>query len=283
MSSVTAADPGDPTRPGTPPGSLRFFSTLFAPAPRRPLLEALYAFESGIRDSLVSLSHEVAHTRMQWWRAEIDRFAAGCPLHPVTVGLLGLHDCAAGDATLLHEVLTAADLDLARLTYRSWQELEAYSFRAAGALQTLIAAALAGRRELSPAEREFARSLGSAVRQTEMLRDLPRDITRGRLYVPLDVVTAAGLDPSNLQTSQPAALAAVLTTWRDRVDGTLAALPSLLSSAERSTQRPGLVLGALHRRLLERIDVSQDGATTRPEVPPWSRLWTAWSTAVRYA
>jgi phytoene synthase len=116
-----------------------------------------------------------------------------------------------------------------------------------------------------------------------MLRDLPHDIARGRLYVPLDVVTAAGLDPSNLQTSQPAALAAVLTTWRDRIDGTLAALPSLLSSAERSTQRPGLVLGALHRRLLERIDVSQDGATTRPEVPPWSRLWTAWSTAVRYA
>jgi len=283
MNSAVATHGDGPLRRGTPPGSLRYFSALFAPAPVRPLLDALYAFESEIRDSARAQSHEVAHTRLQWWRAEIDRLAGGQPLHPITVALRPLRDCASGDAALLHEVLAAADLDLAGWTYSSWQELEAYAFRAAGALQTLIAAALAGPRALSPGEREFARVLGSALRQTEMLRDLPQDVARGHLYVPLDVLAEAGLDPSNLPTSPPAALAAVAAAWRDRIAAALSSLPSLLSPAERSTQRPGLVLGALHRRLLERIDATRDAAATRAEVPPWSRLWTAWSTAVRYA
>jgi hypothetical protein len=48
-------------------------------------------------------------------------------------------------------------------------------------------------------------------------------------------------------------------------------------------QRHGLVLAALCRRLLDQI--SHDGvfARTRAEVPAWSKLWTAWTTALRAA
>jgi len=63
---------------GAPPGSLRYFAVLFAPAAVRPQLEALYSFEAEIRDT-VAAAHEVAHTRLQWWRGEIDRLAAGHP------------------------------------------------------------------------------------------------------------------------------------------------------------------------------------------------------------
>jgi len=281
----SAATPGvdDPLRRGTPPGSLRYFSTLFAPKPARPLLEALYAFEAEIRETVDSSSHEVAHTRMQWWRAEVDRYAGGRAQHPVTVALLGLRDCASHDAALLHETLTAADLDLARMTYASAQELEAYAYRAAGALQTLIAAALAGPRPLSVAEREFARRLGIAVRQSEMLRDLAIDVARGRLYLPLDAADAAGLDPADLRSATPDTLRRALDPWRSRLSRALAELPALLSRSERSTQRPGLVLAALHGRLLERIETASHASSERADVPPWSRLWTAWTTAVRYA
>jgi hypothetical protein len=43
------------------------------------------------------------------------------------------------------------------------------------------------------------------------------------------------------------------------------------------------VLAALHERLLEQIDHRREIARSRVEVPHWSRLWTAWRTAVRYA
>lgn len=283
MSSAGNADRDDPVQRGTPPGSLRYFSTLFAPARARPLLEAVHAFDAEIRDLLNAQDHDVAHARMQWWRAEVDRYAAGRPQHPITVGLLGLTHCASHDPLLLHEALAAADLDLARMTYCSWIELEAYAFRCTGSLQTLAAAALAGPRDLSAAERDFARRLGSAMRQTEMLRDRSIDLRHGRLYIPTNVLQAAGVEPTDLRSASPEAIARILTDWRDRIGESLVALPALLSAAERSAQRPGLVLAALHQRLLERIDPQADAVLDRAEVPPWSRLWTAWTTAVRYA
>lgn len=61
----------DPLQCGTPPGSLRHFAVLYAPEPTRPLLAALYAVEAEIRDTARATSHDISHTRLQWWRGEI--------------------------------------------------------------------------------------------------------------------------------------------------------------------------------------------------------------------
>jgi len=266
---------------GTPPGSLRYFAVLFAPAAARPQLEALYSFEAEIRDT-VAAAHEVAHTRLQWWRTEIDRLASGRPAHPVTVAMLPLRERPAFDPQLLHEMLVAADLDLARFTYLDWRELDAYCFRAAGALQTLLAATVAGSRDLSSSERTFARRLGSVLRQTEMLRDFFSHLAAGRLYVPADALSAAGIDPTAIrQAPGNPALRAVLEQWRSRVRAEYAALPAELADpTERAAQRHGLVLAALHERLLARIDWTDAVGGQRAELAPLARLWTAWRTAL---
>ena len=282
MSSPQVAA-ADPLQRGTPPGSLRYFAVLFAPAGLRATLAALYALEAELRETVARASHEAAHTRLQWWRGEVDRYCAGRPQHPVTVALLSLRDCASHDPALLHEMLAAADLDLARMTYASRRELEAYAFRSAGALQTLAAAALAGARPLGPAEREFARRLGSAVRQCEALRDFAHDLALGRLYVPLDELAREGIDPADLAHAEPARLGRVLAAWRRDACTMLDSLPALLEREERRAQRPGLVLAALHRRLLDRVDPDAAAAAGRPELPLLRRLWTAWTTAVRNA
>ena len=268
------------------PGSLRFFAVLFAAPDARSVLEALYAFEDEVRRVVAGASHEAAHARLGWWRGEVDRLAAGRPEHPIAAALLPLRSFPDGDPTLLHEMLAAADLDLARMTYRTWPELEAYCFRSAGALQTLLAATLAGDRALTPTEREFSRRLGSAVRQVEMLRDLHVDIAAGRLYAPLEPMEAAGVAPSDLRegASTPA-VERFLAEWSVRAKDELAALPAVLADAsERSRQRHGLVLGALHARLLASLAASRIAAPrARTELGPLNRLWTAWRTALRYA
>jgi 15-cis-phytoene synthase len=268
---------------GTPPGSMRYFSVLFATAEQRPWLQALYAFEAEIRDTIDAQSHEAAHARLQWWRTEVDRTVGGRPQHPITTALLPVRLCASGDLSLLHESLSAADLDLAHMTYASAQELEAYCFRSAGALQTLVAAALAGPRELSAAERTFARKLGSALRQTELLRDFGTDLRRGRLHAPLDLFTSAGIEPDSLNGVPSASVAGALEPWRTRAITDLGTLSSGLTKHERRAQRPGLVLAALHQRLLARVNPTATGAGARAELPPFARLWTAWSTAIRHA
>ena len=165
------------------------------------------------------------------------------------------------------------------------QELEAYCYRAAGALQTVAAAALAGERPLTESDRRFARQLGSTQRQVEMIRDIHHDLRRGRMYLPLDSLDAAGLDPTALsRLPAPPALQPLVDAWRARVAAALAALPILLpDSAQRSAQRSGLVLAALHQRLLAQTARIAAEAVTRAELGPAARLWTAWRTAVRYS
>jgi len=201
--------PADRVREGVRPGSLRFLAALFSGSTDRSSLEAVYAFEAEVRRIVTSASHEAAHARLQWWRGELDRLAAGRPQHPLAQALLPLRGRRDVDLGLLHEMLVAADLDLARMTYVSWQELEAYLFRSAGTAQTLIAATLAGDRGLAPEEREFARRLGATVRQTELLFNLDRDGTSGRLYAPLQALEAAGIDPTALQRTSSDAAAAI--------------------------------------------------------------------------
>ena len=272
----------DPLRRGSPPGSLRHFAVLYAPPEARTPLSALYAFEAEIEDTVGLANHEVAHTRLHWWRGEIDRLIAGRPQHPVTHALQPLRAIAASDLPLLHEALVAADIDLARVTFMTEAELEAYCYRAAGSLQTLAAAASAGRAP-SPEEREFARKLGSAVRRTEQLRDLRGLIGAGRVPLPLDVLEGFGVDPQRL-AHEP--LTPPFAQWLvDRSEALVRQLEGLrdvLPAEHRAAQRHGLVLAALYRELALRIVHRGELARIRVEVPPRTRAWTAWRTAVRH-
>jgi 15-cis-phytoene synthase len=273
----------DPLQRGTPPGSLRYFAVLYAPGAARTLLSALYAFEAEIRDTARASTHDVAHTRLQYWRGEVDRLVAGKPGHPVTQALRPLQECGA-DLSLLHEVLVAADIDLAQVAINDEDELAALAFRAAGAVQTLAAVASRNSPQLTDSEREFARRLGAAVAEVEWMRDLRGDAVAGRLRLPLDALSSAGLEPANLlHEPMPASLAQLLAARKARLGTELQALGNVLDRAGRSVQRQGLVLAALHARLLDRVDHSAGIARTRAEVPPWTRFWTAWRTAVRHA
>lgn len=275
----------DRVREGVPAGSLRHFAALFSGSAERALIEALYAFEAEVRRVVTATSHEAAHARLQWWRGELDRLAAGHPTHPLAQALLPLRGRRDLDLASLHEVLVSADLDLAQMTYRTWQELDAYLMRSSGTLQSLVAAMLAGERGLAPAEREFARRLGAAVRQAEMLFELERDLARGRMYAPTEALEAARIDPVAFARNwRDAAARTFVTDWHGRVRRELDALPSLLNEAsQRSAQRHGLVLAALHARWLDgwAAHAGQHGVQ-QPQLGPLNRLWTAWRTALRH-
>jgi phytoene synthase len=274
----------DPLKRGTPPGSLRHFAVMYAPAHAQPLLEALYAYEAEIGDTVLASSHEVAHTRLAWWRGEVDRLLGGHPLHPVTQALLPLSARAGERLALLHEPLVAADIDLARLTLDDAREVEAYCFRATGSVQTLAAIASSEVGAVSDDELAFARRLGAAICRTEHLRDLRADLAAGRLRLPLETFASAGVDPRELRPDAiTPAFAGILAASREDLQRELQELGRLLDRDARARQRQGLVLAALHRRLLGQIHHGRELARTRAEVPAWAKLWTAWSAALRGA
>ena len=77
-----------------------------------------------------------------------------------------------------------------------------------------------------------------------------------------------------------AALVSLLAAWQARLEAELGALPSGLDASQRQRQAHGLILAALHRRLLGRIRHTGDTSVPRADLPPLARLWTAWRTAV---
>jgi 15-cis-phytoene synthase len=259
-----------------PPGSMRYFSLLYAPPDRREQLLALYVIDAEIRESAQSANHDVAHTRLQWWRAEIDRLVNGSPQHPA----MRLLNDSLGERTSfakLHETIVAADMDLARMTYSNMGELRAYSSRSGGAIQELAAAQLVAPLPLDEAVRAAANRLGIGVRQSEMLRDLRQDAYGGRVYLPQERLTRHNVTLEDMRGREVAPhLKAALREFKDAVHEELR---SALASAPASL-RPLAVLGALHRRLLDRIAAQDfDVATSRIDLGPIEKPWIAWRTA----
>jgi phytoene synthase len=289
MAEFVTANSGVPTHEAllrsAPPGSPRQLALLFTTTGYRATIAALYALEAEFRHIADSRSLEAAHARLEWWREELNLLAVGRPTHPLAKGLLSLHGFGFADWPLLHEPLIAAEVDLARVTYRDWPELESYCFRAAGALQTVIAMVLAGGRPLEDRERRYARLLGEGLRQAEMLRDLRLDASLGRSYAPLQIRGKAGVDPMSVAGDDAdAAERTFALNLRERVRARLASLEPILETPElRRTHRHGLVLAALNLRMIERLESESVPAAARFDLEPLARLWTAWRTAVRIA
>ncbi|HEY5760163.1 MAG TPA: squalene/phytoene synthase family protein [Steroidobacter sp.] len=263
-----------------PPGSMRYFSLLYSPEDQRESVLALYAIEAEIRESAKSASHDVAHTRLTWWRAETDRLINGNPQHPAT---RILHERAPGDRSVfskLHEVLAAADMDLARMTFGNHQELRAYCSRSGGAIQELVASQSIPPGALDESARAAANKLGVGIRMAEIVRDLRQDAYDGNVYLPLDLLDKHGLKTEDLRAGEVGAkLKDALGSIRESAIAELE-LPSRGPQTEHL--RPIYVLAALHRKLLDHIAArNYDVATQRIELGPLQKPWTAWRAARR--
>jgi phytoene synthase len=261
-----------------PPGSMHYFSLLYSPEERRESVLALYVIEKEIRESAKSASHDVAHTRLTWWRAETDRLINGNPQHPAT---RILHERTTGDRSAfnkLHEVLAAADMDLARMTFGNQQELRAYCSRSGGAIQELVASQLVAPGALDETARAAANRLGVGIRMTEVVRDLRQDAYDGNVYLPLDLLDRHELKTDHLRAREvDPKLKTALSAVRTNAIAELGLPPR---GPQTEHLRPVYVLAALHRKLLDRIAArNYDVATERIELGPLQKPWTAWRAA----
>ncbi len=260
---------------------MRYFALLYTPEERREALTALFIVEAEIRESAQSANHDVAHTRLRWWRGEVDRLINGSPQHPATKIL---HESALGPCAVFakwHEVLAAADMDLARMTYTSPRELRAYCARSGGAVMELVADQLTTEGALDDRTRAAANKMGAGIRQAEIVRDLRQDARDGRIYLPLDLLEQHSVRPEQLDTREVGAnlRATLQETKRTAQEDLGAGLPS---DEIHEALRPLRVLAALHHALLERIASRDfDVASERIELGPIEKPWIAWREARR--
>jgi len=121
------------------PDTAAFYAVLFAPRAKRAALRAIHVWWRELRE-LVEEDRDpiVAQTRLEWWRAEIDRTVAGSPRHPVTRTLA--HAVAAGtitadDMTTAFDAITGAVVPPVIATF---DDLSLHCERSAAPFLTMI-------------------------------------------------------------------------------------------------------------------------------------------------
>ena len=267
-------------------GSSFYYSFLFLSQEKRRAITAFYALCREL-DDVVDECHErhVAEAKLDWWREEIARFSAGNPQHPVT---RALHDTKAGRSIsqdLLLEIVDGMAMDLERTRYPDFKALHLYCYRVAGVVGEIAADIFAGGRgHQDRALRRYAHELGLAFQLTNIIRDVGEDARRGRIYLPLDELESHGVSEADIlqARSTPAFLSLMRFQYERAIEHYALAFDALPRSARRE-QRPGLVMAAIYRTLLDEIlDAGFPVLQARVSLTPLRKLWLAsktWLTA----
>ncbi|HEV2562702.1 MAG TPA: phytoene/squalene synthase family protein [Rhizomicrobium sp.] len=254
----------------------RYYSALFAPAEKRPLLFALYAFNHEIARVAESVREPMlGEIRLQWWREAVESARDGNPrAHDVVRALAEVFASVGPPMELFEAMIEARSLDAANETFASIEALEAYADATSGNLMRVAA------RTLGADISDLARDTGIAYALTGILRAIPFHASRGKLYLPLDMIVEADLSADEIIAGQGGAGLKMIV-------GKIAAHAAQRLEAARALSRSRRVLPALlpatlvpgYLKLVTKPDF--DPFRDLAELPLWRRQLAMMVASVR--
>ena len=259
-------------------GSSFYYSFLFLPAERRRAITALYAFCREVDDVVDETSDaQLAATKLAWWRVELGKLFAGNPQHPVTKALAPHLEPFGITQEKLSDIIDGMEMDLTQTRYLDWPGRERYCYRVASVVG-LLAAGIFGYRNARTLD--YARNLGLAFQLTNIIRDVGEDARKNRIYLPMADLKEFGVPAADILQARETPEFRRLMSFeaaraREHYEKAMQALPA----EDRKPQRPGLIMAAIYRTLLEEIE--RDGfrvLTQRTSLTPLRKFWIAWKT-----
>jgi phytoene synthase len=257
-------------------GTSFYWGMRLLPAAKRKAMYAIYAFcreVDDVADGDAPLEAKLAS--LAGWRREVDALFARRPSRRITVALLepiARFDLPAGE---FHAMIDGMEMDAAGLMRAPpMSDLVRYCRCVAGAVGLLSIRVFGADGEEA---RRGALALGEALQLTNILRDLSEDATRGRLYLPRELLEqhrVPGADPT--RALRDPGLPEVCAALAGRARTRFADAERHFGRGDRRALRPALVMMHVYRRTLERLiargwrQLDDPVRLTRPE-----RLWLA--------
>ena len=260
------------------------------PADKRRAAYALYAF-CRVADDLVDQADHgdlaVLRTQLDGYRHALQSALDGEPSGPIFRELAWVTRAYGVAADPLFELLDGVGRDLEAHRYATWPELEQYCEGVAssvGEMCTYVFGVPSGPAMRTQAIR-YARTLGTAMQLTNILRDVGEDAQRGRCYLPEEDLARFGLSADDVLT-RGASLASTMAWKRlmafevSRARALYAAAMPGIALLEPDAQRCAAACATGYAGILSAIEAQDyDTLTTRARIGRLARvgiLWNAW-------
>lgn len=262
-------------------GSSFYYSFLFLPPKQRRAITALYAYCREVDDVVDECQDaQIAATKLAWWRQELAKLYAGRPEHPVTKALLPVLAEFNLPQEQLLEIIDGMEMDLQQTRYLDFKALSLYCYRVASVVG-LLAAEIFGYQDRKT--QKYAHDLGMAFQLTNIIRDVGEDARRGRVYLPIDELQRFNVPVADILNARHTDNFRRLMEFQiERAEQYYTQAMSELPDGDRKAQRPGLVMAAIYRTVLD--EIKRDGCqvlSQRTSLTPIRKLWIAWRTWIK--
>jgi phytoene synthase len=262
-------------------GSSFYYSFLFLPPPRRRAITAFYAFCREVDDVVDECTDlDVARTKLAWWRTEVAALYEGKAKHPVALALAALLPEFNIEQARLYEIIDGMEMDLTQHRYADFSALQKYCYRVASVVG-LVSAEIFGHSH--PDTLKYAENLGMAFQLTNIIRDVGEDARRDRIYIPVDELARFNVTAADIMHARHSEAFVQLMQFQvERALNYYRDAMNFLPQQDRRSQRPGLVMAAIYRTLLE--EIRADGMQVlnqRTSLTPLRKLWIAWRTWIK--
>jgi phytoene synthase len=174
-----------------------YVATGLLPLKKRQAMRALYTF-CRLSDDIVDCSEEDAELSLAAWRRR-----ALAPVPPpgdlVAVAWADTRFRYRIPQRYAEQLIDGVGRDLHQKRYRTFEDMAAYAYGVASTvgLMSMHITGFAGEQAIP-----YAVKLGIALQITNILRDVGEDWRSGRLYLPMDEMTAYGLTEADLDRGQ---------------------------------------------------------------------------------
>jgi 15-cis-phytoene synthase len=249
-----------------------YYSFLVLPADKRRAIIAVWDFCRAVDDAVDEVgesNREAAVEEIARWRRELAAaFGAGTPRTPQARALAPL----VGPFNLPREAFDAliegVEMDLGPRRYETFDELYEYCIRVASAVG-LICLEIFGYED--PRSRQYAIDLGVALQLTNILRDVPGDLARGRVYIPQEDLRRHGCTEEDLARESSEAgsgvrsseVKALLRQQGDRARDYYSRAAEGLPRRDAKRLAAAEIMGAIYRGILDRIERADYDVFTR--------------------
>ena len=168
---------------------------------RQQAMNVFYAFCRVIDDVADSTELPLAEKRRQLgqWREEIRRAYLSNPRTPLGREMAHIIRTYLIAPTLLDDVMNGVEMDLEISRFPDFALLEKYCYGVASAVG-LVSLEIFGCRD--PLSRDYAIALGMALQLTNILRDVRKDASFGRIYLPQDELATFGVTEADIMEAR---------------------------------------------------------------------------------